>query len=61
MHTRQYSATTSSLRQVSKMGFVTVHVVAEKLGRSVNAAIPAFNALAGCDSTRGICQISQSP
>jgi len=57
MHTRQYSATKSSLRQVSKIGFVTVHLVAEKLGSSVCTAIPAFNALTGCDSTSGLLQI----
>lgn len=42
-----------------KVRFVTVHLVAEKLGKSVCAAIPVFSALTGCDSTSGLFQISK--
>ncbi|CAH3184172.1 unnamed protein product, partial [Porites lobata] len=42
-----------------KVRFVPVHRIAEKLGRSVCAAIPAFHALTGCDSTSGLFQIGK--
>ena len=42
-----------------KVRFVPVHLIAEKLGRSVCAAIPAFHALTGCDSTSGLFQIGK--
>ena len=44
---------------MSKIGFVIAHLVAEKVGRSVCAAIPAFNALTDRDSTSGLLQISK--
>ena len=42
-----------------KVRFVPVHRIAEKLGKSVCAAIPAFHALTGCDSTSGLFQIGK--
>ena len=42
-----------------KVRFVPVHRIAEKFGRSVCAAIPAFHALTGCDSTSGLFQIGK--
>jgi len=42
-----------------KVRFIPVHLIAEKLGRSVCAAIPVFHALTGCDSTSGLFQIGK--
>ena len=42
-----------------KVRFIPVHLIAEKLGGSVCAAIPAFHALKGCDSTSGLFQIGK--
>ena len=42
-----------------KVRFIPVHRIAEKLGKSVCAAIPAFHALTGCDSTSGLFQIGK--
>ena len=42
-----------------KVRYVPVHRISEKLGRSVCAAIPAFHALTGCDSTSGLFQIGK--
>lgn len=42
-----------------KVRFILVCLIAKKLGRSVWAAITAFEALTGCDSTSGLFQIGK--
>ena len=42
-----------------KVRFVPVHLIVEKPGRSVCAAIPAFHALTGSDYTSGLFQIGE--